>query len=204
MRTIRSSLLALSLVAGVSAAGVAFAEDLDVGGLIDSAKAAYGGKHYGKALADLNLAVGEVARLRMEILKGLVPAAPSGWKAEETEGSTGLGLGMMPAATSLKRRYTKGDDVNVEAELWADAAAMFAPYQMLLQFTPPGAQVVMVKGRKAILELAKGQTSGTLTVILGSANTVLKLSGNGVTKADLVDTIGGAFDLDAIEKAVSD
>ena len=199
----RRPLLALSAVLAVLLAGAALAEDLDVNALLDSAKASVGAKHYGKALGDLNLALGEVARLRMEAVKAAVPGAPEGWKAQEIEGQTGMGmLGMGVTATTLKRQYSKGDDTSVELELLADSP-LVASFQMLFQFTPPGSQVVMVKGRKAVLELNKEQKSGTLTVLLNAPNSVVKLTGRDVTKADLVDTFGGAFDYDAIEKAIS-
>ena len=199
----RRPLAALFVVLALSLAGAALAEDLDVNALLDSAKASVGGKHYGKALGDLNLAQGEVARLRMEAVKALVPGAPEGWKAQEVEGQTGMGmLGMGVTATTLKRQYSKGDETSIELELLADSPAV-APFQMLFQFTPQGSQIVMVKGRKAILELNKEQKSGTLTVLLNASNSIVKLTGRDVSKADLVDTIGGAFDYDAIEKAIS-
>ena len=42
-----------------------------------------------------------------------------------------------------------------------------------------------------------------LTVLLNAQNSIVKLTGRDVTKADLVDTLGGAFDYDGIEKAIS-
>ena len=203
MIPLRRPLIALSLLLGGAFAGVALAEDLDVNALIDSAKASVGEKHYGKALGDLNLAVGELARLRMEALKLLVPNGPEGWKGEEIEGQTGVALGMLPSMTTIKRRWAKGEETSVELEMYADAQSFFAAFQMQLTFTPAGSQVVMIKGRKAVLELNKEEKSGSLTIFLNATNSVIKLQGRGVTKADLVDAIGGAFDLDAIEKTIS-
>ena len=63
-------------------------------------------------------------------------------------------------------------------------------------------KVVTIKGRKALLQM-QGDKSGSLTIVLGSPNSALKLEGHGTAKADL-EALAGAFDLDALEKVVAE
>lgn len=208
MRT--SRLLSLSLLtaaAGISL-GVARADDLDVPALFASAKASYDAKHYGKALGDLVLVAGEVGRLRVDVLKTKVPAAPAGWTAEEAEGNAGMGWLALGGMSQVRRRYVKAEDTNasVQVEVYADAATMVAPFQMMLgnaAFMGNAMKVVTIKGRKALLQMQPEQKSGSLTVLLNTANSMLKLDGSGIAKADL-DALAGAFDLDALEKAIAE
>jgi hypothetical protein len=180
------------------------ADDLDVPALLTSAKTAFEQKKYGKTLADLNLVASEVYRLRMESLQKHLPAAPTGWTADEPEGNAGMGMFGMGALTTARRRYQKGDETSVQAEVYADAAAVVGPLQMMLaNAAAVGLKVITIKGRKALLELRGDAKSGALTVFLNSANSMLKLDGNGVAKADL-EALANAFDLDALEKAIGE
>ena len=205
MRTVRLlSLAALTAVAGLTL-GVARAEDLDVPALFGSAKASFEAKKYGKSMSDIALIAGEVSRLRVETLTKVVPAAPAGWTADEPEGNAGLAVFAIGGFSQVSRRYAKGDDVNVRVELFADAPMMASQMQTLLAsagMMGGAIKVVTIKGRKAILQM-NGDKSGSLTVVLGSANSLLKFDGNGTTKAEL-EAFAGGFDLDAIEKAVNE
>jgi hypothetical protein len=202
--TRRWPLLALAALS-YAAAGFASAEDLDVAKLLDEAKAAHAGKHYGKSLQSLSLAMNEVSRLRLDGLKSVFPTV-EGWQGDEVEGQSNLGalMGAGAGFATLKRTYTKGE-TSVDVELMIDAPAIFSQFQMMIGggFTPQGTQVIMVKGRKAALRLEKEQKSGELQILL-AGNSVMTLRGRQVAKADLVDTIGGAFDMDALEKAIAD
>jgi hypothetical protein len=205
MRTTRLlSLAALTAVAGLTL-GAARADDLDVPALFGSAKASFEAKKYGKAMADLALIAGEVSRLRVETLTKVMPAAPAGWTADEPEGNAGLGFLAMGGFTQVTRRYAKGDEVSVRAELYADAPTIASQFQMLLAnagMMGGAVKVVTIKGRKAILQM-QGDKSGSLTVILATPNSIVKFEGNGTTKPEL-EALAGAFDLDAVEKAIAE
>ena len=199
-----ASLLAAALATGV---GALVAEDIDPAAVLDSVKASYEAKKYGKALSDLQLVLAEIGRLRMEALKVKLPGAPSGWTAEEAEGQSGGGIAFLTMGTNVKRRYTKGEQSSMEIELWADAGTMLMGVQMLLSnpaFVPQGQQIVTIKGRRAVLEFHKDDGRGTLTILLNAAGSMVKIEGSTITKADLTDVFGGALDLDAIEKAIQE
>jgi hypothetical protein len=199
----RWPLLALAVLS-YAAAGFASAEDLDVAKLLDEAKAAHAGKHYGKSLQSLSLAMTEISRMRLEGLKGVFPTV-EGWQGEEIETQANLGALMGAGFAQLKRTYRKGE-TSVDVELIIDAPALFSPLQMAMTggFMPQGTQVITVKGRKAALRLEKEQKSGELQILLNVGNALMTIRGQQVGKADLVDTIGGAFDFDALEKAIVD
>jgi hypothetical protein len=120
-------------------------------------------KHYGRCLADLQVLVSEIVRLRVEAIKGLFPDAPSGFSAEDAEGATAGGLALLGAGTQVKRTYRR-DESSLEATIWADAGLALQGFQMLLQnpaLLGDGRQMVTVKGRKALLEYDKEAKRGT-------------------------------------------
>lgn len=206
MRSVRA-LSATLLLAAAATLGAAHAEDLDVPGLFDSAKASFGEKKYGKCLGDLTLLATEVGRLRVEGLTVRMPAAPAGWAAEDAEGNGGLGLLGLGSMTVVRRRYTKGEDTSVNAEVYADAPAMRGPFEAMVQNAAlmggAGMKVVTLKGRKALEQVDASNRSGSLIVLLKSANSMLKLEGSAISKDDLA-AVANAFDLDALEKALSE
>ncbi len=206
IRTRRLVVLACALLLGVVSTRL-FAEDLDPLKLFDSAKGHCTEKRYGKCLADLQLLVGEVGRLRADVIKRLFPAAPEGWKAGEAEGSVQGGLAILGVGTQVKREYTSGDDKRATMTVTTDAGAMLQGFAMLLQnpaFLGEGKRIVTIKGRKAILEWEKGATSGNLMMLLSVPGSMLQVEANGVTDKVLQDVLAAAFDVDALEKALQD
>ncbi len=200
----RVPVLVLAFASLLGAASLS-AEDLDPARLFDSAKQHHAAKHYGRCMADLQVLVGEIGRLRVEAIKALFPDAPSGFTAEEAEGTTVGGLAVLGAGTQVKRTYRR-DESSLEATIWADAGLALQGFQMLLQnpaLLGDGRQMVTVKGRKALLEYDKEAKRGTLTVVLGSVGGMVQLTGAEFAKDELVDRLGGAFDFDRIEKELA-
>jgi hypothetical protein len=206
MRTRRPfclSLIALPILAAGFAA-VLTAQDIDPNELFKTAKSALDEKKYGKALAELNLLVGEISKLRAEQLKQVLPAAPAGWTAEDATGEASpiAGVGI-----TVKRHYQAGEEKTVDLEMLCDSpmVGMLAPMlsNPALLRGQEGTSVVTLKGgRRAILEYHKDSKSGNLKILLNANTTLLTLTGNQVERADLLDAFGKAVDLDAIEKAL--
>jgi hypothetical protein len=210
--------LAAALVLGTGAA--LFAQDsteIKPEDLFASAKAAYGEKKYGKTLADLQLLVGAVSKLRIEQLKPLLPAAPEGWKAEDASGES-IGGGMMfGAGLTLKRDYRKaaaagaedsGDSAHTSVELMVNSplVGMIAPMlsnPSMLQ-GQEGMSVINVKGKKSLLEWHRDSKSGNLKILLGDNTTLLTIQGEGIQKADLSDIFAKAVDVEKLEKALAE
>lgn len=209
MPRLRLALLAALLVPSLALAGAMrlLAEDLDVPALFDSAKAAFGEKRYGKAWSDLQLVLAEVARFRAEALKEVMPKAPAGWTAEDAEAGNAGGWAWVSLGTQVTRRYTKGESSSVEVQLTADAPAMLLTgLTMFLTnpaMVPSGSKIVMIKGRRALLEYDKEGRSGNLQVLLNAPNAFLRIQGNDVAASELGEAFPAAIDLDALEKAIT-
>jgi hypothetical protein len=201
----RSWFVPLVAVAALgAAAGRLLAEDLDVPALLDGVKSAVKEKRYGKAISDLQLVVAEVGRLRGEALKATLPPAPKDWTAGEAEIETGGALAMFGGGSIVKRSYTKGD-ASAEVQIIADAGPLLAGVQMLLSnpaLVQGNNRIITVKGRRALLEWDDEDKRGELTILPGSASSMVKVEVRQATKADLTDVFGGALDLDGIEKAI--
>ncbi len=209
----RKLILASAITFSVLFAGAVAADD-DEGpkpdDLFASAKAAYGEKKYGKALADLNQLSAAVAKLRVDQLKAALPGAPSGWTAEEATGDA-TGAAIFLAGTSVKRGYSKGEGEaagRVDLELLADspmAAAIGAMITnpMLVQ-GQEGKSIVTIKNRKGLVEWMKGEKSGKLTLPLNSSTSIVTLSGSGLEKTEFMDAFAKAFDWEKLEKAIQE
>jgi hypothetical protein len=208
MRILRRRVLVPLLGAALLFGGAVrlFAEDLDVPKLFDSAKTAYGEKRYGKCWSDLQLVIAEVGRVRMEALRALMPAGPTGWTAAEAEGDNAAGFAFLAAGTHIRRRLTRGEEGQIDLELWADAPAILMGITTFIAnpaYVPPGSKIVTIKGRRALLEWRKEDKSGKLSIVLGPPGSLLQVEARGVTNAELAETIPATFDLDAIEKAIT-
>lgn len=209
MRRIRLALLAAVLVPSLALAGAVrlLAEDLDVPSLFDSAKAAFAEKRYGKSWSDLQLVMAEVARFRAEALKEVMPKAPAGWTAEEAQAGSAGGWAWVSLGTQVTRRYSKGESGSVEVQLTADAPAMLLTgLNMFLTnpaMVPAGSRIVMIKGRRGLLEYDKEGRSGNLQVLLNAPNAFLRIEGSDIAVGDIAEAFPAALDLDAIEKAIA-
>ncbi|MFM8981197.1 MAG: hypothetical protein ACKOSS_12150 [Planctomycetia bacterium] len=207
MRRTRLVLLAAVIVPCLALAGALRlrAEDLDVPGLFDSAKASFAEKHYGKCWSDLQLLVAEVSRFRAEALKEVMPKAPAGWTAEDAQAGNGGGWAWVSLGTQVTRRYSKGESSSMEVQLTADAPAMLLTgLNMFLTnpaMVPAGSKIVMIKGRRGLLESDKEGKSGNLQVLLNAPTAFLRIEGNDIAVGDLADAFPAALDLEAIEKA---
>jgi hypothetical protein len=202
--------LAFPLVAAALLAGLAVvsrADDIDVPATLDGIKTAIAEKRYGRAQTDLQVVLAEVARLRADVLKARLPAAPEGWTADDAEVQDAAALAALGAGTIVRRRYEKGD-AHVTVELMVGAAMWATPLQTMLSnpaFLGGGMKQVTVKGRRGLLELRADDKRATLQLLLNNVlNGVLKIEGEGVTREDVEKTFGNAFDFDAAEKAAND
>ncbi len=192
-------------VFGWAASARLFAEDLDPSKLFDSAKQHCAEKRYGKCLADLQLLIGEVGRLRIDTMKAYFPAAPPDWKAGEAEAISSGGLAMFGAGSQVKRKYTSGAGKRAEITLMTDAGAMMQMVTLGLQnpaYLGDGKRIVTIKGRKALLDWKTDATRGSLMVVLNVPASMVQIEANGITSSEVQELIAGAIDFDALEKGI--
>ena len=206
MNHTRRFLLPVALLIVAAASARLFAEDLDPLKLFDSAKTNCQEKRYGKCLADLQLLVGEVGRLRTDAMKPLFPKPSEGWTAEEAESAANGAAFMFGAGSQVKREYKAGDAKRCLMTISTDVGAMMTGITMLMSnpaFLGEGKRIVTIRGRKALLDWEKGADHGTLTIQLGVPASMVALEANGVTDKEIQDLLGGSIDLDALEKALT-
>lgn len=184
--------LAVLLLIGCCAPG---ARADDVTDQINEALKAYQNHDAQTALAALDAAANLLRQARAETFKALLPAAPSGWTADDGE-ATAVGAAMLGGGTTASRKYHNGDQ-QVEVQIMADspmlqgmAALLGSPFAAV-----GGMKTVVVAGRR--LSYAPDENS---YMTLVGAKVIVKVEGSkGVADAALKSFIG-AIDFAAIEK----
>ena len=91
----------------------------DVTDQVNEGLTAYAKKDYATALAALEAATALLRQARSEIWKQYLPAAPSGWTAEDGD----VGAGMLGMGSNASRKYTRDND-SVEVSLMTDSPIM--------------------------------------------------------------------------------
>ena len=176
--------------------------------LFASAKAAYGEKKYGTAVADLNLLVSLINKIRVEVVQAALPAAPEGWTAENPSSDNAGMLAAFGGGFSVSRRYKKeGTDGRVDLMVMADSplVSMFSAMlknPMLLQ--AQGATMIKIGKHRAILEYEEDNHSGEIKFLINANTALITVKGKQVEKSVLVGTFAKTIDIAALEKAIQD
>ena len=167
----------------------------DVTDQINEALKAYQNHDAQTALAALDAAANLLRQARAESFKALLPAAPSGWTADDGE-ATAVGAAMLGGGTTASRKYHNGDqqvDVQIMANspmLQGMAALIGSPFA-----AATGMKTVVVAGRR----LSYAPDENSYITLVGN-KVIVKVTGNkGVADAVLKSFIG-AIDFAAIEK----
>ena len=167
----------------------------DVTDQINEALKAYQNHDAQTALAALDAAASLLRQARAESFKALLPAAPSGWTADDAE-ATSVGPAMLGGGMTASRKYHNGDQ-QVDLQIMADspmlqgmAALLGSPFAAV-----GGMKTVVVAGRR----LSYAPDENSYMTLVGN-KVIVKVEGNkGVPDAALKSFIG-AIDFTAIEK----
>jgi hypothetical protein len=108
----------IAAAALIASAAPAFADE--IGDAIDQARKSYQSGDLSNAKQSLDLASQLVAQKNAERFAALMPAALSGWKAEEAQTSAGGGYGLV--GSSASRTYTNAKDEQVNLKISGDSA----------------------------------------------------------------------------------
>jgi hypothetical protein len=111
---------AFVVVALLASASVAFADEITEA--IDQARKSYQSGDLGNAKQSLDLASQLVAQKNAERFGALLPAALSGWKADEVQTAAGGGFGL--GGSSASRTYTNAKDEQVNVKITGDSAVI--------------------------------------------------------------------------------
>lgn len=108
----------IAAIALMASASAAFADEIS--DAIDQARKSYQSGDFGNAKQSLDLASQLVAQKNAERFAALMPAALSGWKADDVETAAGGGYGL--GGSSASRTYTNAKDEQVNLKITGDSA----------------------------------------------------------------------------------
>jgi hypothetical protein len=166
----------------ILALGTALRAD-DVTDSIDEAIKAYKANDFAAAAQSLDAAAQLVRQKRAELFKAVLPAAPSGWTAEDAT-SQSAAAAMFGGGVSAERHYTKGDS-SITVKLITDSPVMQGVMMMMgnpMFANADGGKLERIKGQKAIFKNKDG--SGSVNVVVGGSMLV-QIEGSQVKDADL-------------------
>jgi hypothetical protein len=188
---LRQGMAAVLLIAA-SASG---AHADDVTDQINEALKAYQNHDTQTAMAALDAASNLLRQARAEGLKKLLPAAPPGWTADNSE-STAVGAAMLGGGTTASRTYHNGSQ-RVEVQIIADspmlqgmAALLNSPLAAM-----GGMKTVVVNGRRMSYN---DSDNSYMTLVVDKV--IVKVDGNKDTPEPTLKSFVGAIDFAAIEK----
>lgn len=155
----------------------------DVTDSIDEAVKAYKANDFAAAAQALDAAAQLVRQKRGDLFKALLPAAPSGWTAEEAT-SQSAGASMFGGGVTAERRYTKGDS-SITVKLITDSPIMQGVMMMMsnpMFANSDGGKLERIKGQKAIFKNKNG--SGSVNIVV-NGTLLVQIEGSDVKDADL-------------------
>jgi hypothetical protein len=180
-RSFPRSVLLLSAAGFLFSAGALRADD--VTDSIDEAVKAYKAKDFAAAAQALDAAAQLVRQKRGELFKDLLPAPPSGWKAEDAT-SQSAGASMFGGGVTAERRYTKGDS-SVTVKIITDSPIMQGVMMMMnnpMFANADGGKLERIKGQKAVFKNKDG--SGSVNVVVNGA-LLVQIESSQTSDADL-------------------
>ncbi|MBE2216377.1 MAG: hypothetical protein IAE82_21065 [Opitutaceae bacterium] len=156
----------------------------DVTDSVDEAMKAYKDGDYATAAASLDTAAQMIRQKRAESFAKFLPAAPSGWTAEDA--TTGAaGAAMFGGAVTAERRYSKGE-AEVTVKFLTDSPMMSAVMMMMnnpmLLSSSENGKMERIKGQKALVK--QDGDDGEISIVV-SGVMLVSIEGNGVTAAEM-------------------
>ncbi len=189
----KTRIILLPILATFALSGLAWADD--VTDQINEAVSAYARKDVPTAIAALEAAVNLLHQKRADAYGGLLPAAPSGWTADEVE-TVAAGLAMVGGGAGASRKYHKGGDT-VTVSIMADSPLL----QVMTTFASSGfaaaagARTQIVNGKRTIYM----KDDGSFTAIVAD-RVLVRVEGKGLPE-DTLKQFLTAVDFAAVEKA---
>lgn len=140
-------------------------------------------------------------RIEQSLLK-LLPEPLPGWKAEESQASSG-GMASIFVGTHLSRQYHREDGASLEISLTANSPflqmlTLIISNPLMMQSDPDNRPYTHA-GRRGLIRQDRG-TKGWEISLIGGGNLLIRVSGTGIERAD-AEAYLKAIDLAALEKA---
>lgn len=159
---------------------------------IDAAKAAYEAGNYSEAITALDTANQFIRQKKAEEVVKLLPEAPKGWEAGETE-TEAAASSILGGGVTVKRTYTRGN-ANVTLKVQSDSTVM--QYAAMLSnpmiLAASGAKMETIKGQRVTVEFKSGDDNGNIKAVV-DGRYLVEIEGNGIVVDDL-RALAKAFD----------
>ena len=207
----RASMLSLALVTtiGTTAVAAAFAQQRTApkkaptfAEAVEQAGKAVESEQFGTAISLLQQGILDLQKKqRVAVLAGM--PKPEGWEFEDEkvdEAAEQFNAGMAAVGSTVRRRYTKGDDSRMNVEVTANSpmlqmlAIMFANPAMI---SSEGGELVQYGAHKAILKKT-GENAHELQILMHDKH-LIRVDAQGVSADDLLKVFDQAF-VDRMEK----
>lgn len=146
---------------------------------------AYEASNYSEALQAIDYASQLIRQKKGAAVAAILPAAPSGWTAEEPE-SEAAAAALMGGIVTAKRRYNKGD-ASVTIQLQSDSP-LLQTYGMM--FSNPalmagsGAKLETIKGQRVAVTYKAADKNGEIKAVVDNRY-VLEVQGSNLSREEL-------------------
>ena len=171
----------------------------DVTDNLKTGLSAYGAANYSEALQAIDYASTLIRQKKGAAVAALLPAAPSGWTAEEAE-SDGSGAAFMGGIVTAKRTYKKGD-ARVSIRLQSDSP-LLQTYGMTFanpaMMAGTGAKLETIKGRRVAVTYKTADKNGDIKAVVDNRY-VLEIEGSNVSREELT-FVAAAIDYGKLAK----
>jgi len=177
-----AAVIAVSLF--ITTAATALADD--VTDSVNEALQLYQAGKFTEAVNSLNYASQLIQQKKGASLESVMPAALSGWTAEEAS-SQAAGAAMFGGGVTAERRYTKGESTSVKIQIVTDSPMLQAVMMMMgnpMFATSDGGKLETIGGQKAIVKLDAENKSGEIQIVVAN-RFLVTLEGQEVVKDDL-------------------
>jgi hypothetical protein len=156
---------------------------------VKAALAAYKDGRHSEAIQSLEYATQLMRQAKGALLLKMLPKAPSGWTAEETDPDEGASAtALFGAGVIAKRTYNRGDayitvQIQSDSPLIQNFAMMFTNPMLIAS---SGAKLETINGQRMSVSYRKSDQSGEIKGLVDNRYFVTIEGSNEITREDLV------------------
>ena len=159
----------------------------DVTDSLATAKSAYEAGNFSEAIQSIDYAGQLIRQKKGEAVAKVLPAAPAGWTAEESE-SDSQAAAVLGGMVSAKRTYNRESGGSVTIQIQSDSPLLQSLGMMFsnpMMLTASGAKLENIKGQKCAVTYKASNKGGDVKVIVDNRYLVT-IEGRDLTRDDLM------------------
>jgi len=159
----------------------------DASEALESARKAYEESNYTEAISQIDFASTLIRQKKSEAVAKFMPAAPSGWNAEEVE-TQGTGQALLGGMVGAKRRYQRESGGSLSIEIQSDSPLIQSFMQL---FSNPvllgsnGSKLETIRGQKIVVGYKTADKQGDVKAIV-DGRYLISIEGSDVTREELL------------------